>query len=128
MALYRYVAESTLDYCMRELLSPEGGYYCGQDADSGGIEGAYYLFTPDEVKKILGDDAGRHFCECYDITPEGNFHGSSIPNLPRQSLRRGRRSLWAARRPRDSHICLLRFSGAMCGRPSTSRRRRSAAG
>ena len=81
MALYRYVAESTLDYCMRELLSPEGGYYCGQDADSGGIEGAYYLFTPDEVKKILGDDAGRHFCECYDITPEGNFHGSSIPNL-----------------------------------------------
>lgn len=46
MALYRYVAEATLDYCMRELLSPAGGYYCAQDADSCGEEGAYYLFTP----------------------------------------------------------------------------------
>ena len=41
LALYRSVAENTLDYCMRELLSPEGGYYCGQDADSNGVEGAY---------------------------------------------------------------------------------------
>ena len=81
MALYRYVAEATLDYCMRELLSPGGGYYCAQDADSRGEEGAYYLFTPDEVRSVLGDDAGRHFCECYDITAEGNFHGRSIPNL-----------------------------------------------
>lgn len=81
MALYRTVAESTLDYCMRELLSPEGGYYCAQDADSNGVEGAYYLFTPQEVQTVLGDEAGRHFCECYDITQEGNFHGRSIPNL-----------------------------------------------
>ena len=81
MALYRYVAEATLDYCMRELLSPAGGYYCAQDADSRGEEGAYYLFTPEEVRSVLGEDAGRHFCECYDITPEGNFHGRSIPNL-----------------------------------------------
>lgn len=81
MALYRQVAESTLDYCLRELRSPEGGFYCGQDADSGGDEGAYYLFTPQEVKSLLGEDDGRHFCECYDITDEGNFHGRSIPNL-----------------------------------------------
>lgn len=81
MALYRSVAESTLDYCMRELLSPEGGYYCAQDADSDGVEGAYYLFTPQEVCTVLGADAGRHFCDCYDITAEGNFHGKSIPNL-----------------------------------------------
>ena len=81
MALWREAAESTLDYCLRELKSPEGGYYCGQDADSGGCEGAYYLFTPDEIKSVLGEDDGRHFCECYDITPEGNFHGKSIPNL-----------------------------------------------
>lgn len=81
MALYRYVAESTLDYCLRELKAPEGGFYCGQDADSGGVEGAYYLFTPEEVKAVIGEDAGRHFCNCYDITDEGNFHGKSIPNL-----------------------------------------------
>ena len=81
MALYRYVAEATLDYCMRELQSPGGGYFCAQDADGCGVEGAYYLFTPDEVCAVLGEDAGRHFCECYDITAEGNFHGRSIPNL-----------------------------------------------
>lgn len=81
MALYRQVAESTLDYCLSELRSEAGGFYCAQDADSGGEEGAYYLFTPQEIKRLLGEDDGRHFCECYDITEEGNLHGSSIPNL-----------------------------------------------
>ena len=81
MALYRAVAEDTLDYCLRELKGEEGGFFCGQDADSNGTEGAYYLFTPDEVAEVLGAEAGRHFCECYDITAEGNFHGKSIPNL-----------------------------------------------
>lgn len=81
LALYRQVAESCLDYCLRELRSPKNGFYCGQDADSEGIEGAYYLFTPEQVKEVLGEDEGRHFCQCYDITDEGNFHGKSIPNL-----------------------------------------------
>ena len=81
MALWRQVAEDTLDYCLRELKGDEGGFFCGQDADSNGAEGAYYLFTPDEVKQVLGEDAGRGFCECYDITAEGNFQGKSIPNL-----------------------------------------------
>lgn len=81
MALYRSVAESTLDYCLRELRGEEGGFYCAQDADSEGKEGAYYLFEPAEIKRILGEDDGRHFCECYDITDEGNFRGKSIPNL-----------------------------------------------
>lgn len=81
IALYRDVAESTLDYCLRELKAEGGGFFSAQDADSRGVEGAYYLFTPEEVKSVLGEDAGRHFCNCYDITPEGNFHGKSIPNL-----------------------------------------------
>jgi len=80
-ALYRRVAEQTLDYCLRELRDASGGFYAGQDADSGGEEGAFYLFTPEEIKAQLGEDDGRHFCECYDITAEGNFHGKSIPNL-----------------------------------------------
>lgn len=79
--LYRQVAEATLDFCLRELLSPEGGFCAALDADSEGVEGAYYLFTPAEVREVLGDDEGRHFCECYDITTEGNFNGRSIPNL-----------------------------------------------
>ena len=70
MALWRTVAEDTLDYCLRELKAADGGFFCGQDADSGGGEGAYYLFTPNEVKQVL-DDEGGHFCECYDITRGG---------------------------------------------------------
>ena len=81
LALYRSVAENTLDYCLRELKSPSGGFFAGQDADSEGQEGAYYLFTPAEVRSVLGEEEGRHFCECYDITDEGNFRGKSIPNL-----------------------------------------------
>ena len=81
MARWRDAAEQTLDYCLRELKAPDGGFYSGQDADSEGQEGAYYLFTPAEVEGVLGAEAGRHFCECYDITAEGNFEGKSIPNL-----------------------------------------------
>ena len=81
MALWRETAEQTLDYCLRELKAPGGGFYSAQDADSEGAEGAYYLFTPGEIADVLGAEAGRHFCECYDITEEGNFHGRSIPNL-----------------------------------------------
>ena len=81
MALWREVTEQTLDYCLRELKAPDGGFYSGQDADSEGQEGAYYLFTPEEITNVLGAEAGKHFCECYDITAEGNFQGKSIPNL-----------------------------------------------
>ena len=81
LALYRRVAEQTLDWCLRELRDDVGGFYAGQDADSGGEEGAYYLFTPEEAAGVLGAEAARGFCECYDITAEGNFHGRSIPNL-----------------------------------------------
>ena len=80
-ALYRRVAEETLDYCLRELSAPSGGFCSGQDADSEGEEGKRYLWTPELVQAVLGADEGRHFCECYDITPEGNFRGKSIPNL-----------------------------------------------
>lgn len=81
LPLYKEIAERTLDYCLRELKSPEGAYYSSQDADSDGVEGKYYLFTPDEVKSVMGEETGRHFCECYDILDEGNFHGKNIPNL-----------------------------------------------
>ena len=81
LPLWRQVAEDTLDYCLRELKDAAGGFCCGQDADSGGAEGAYYLFTPEEVLSVLGPEAGKPFCECYDITKEGNFEGKSIPNL-----------------------------------------------
>ena len=73
-------ANRTARYILRELSSVEGGYYCGQDADSEGVEGKYYVFTPEEVKAVLGEGDGEEFCRLYDITDSGNFEGKSIPN------------------------------------------------
>ncbi len=79
--LYEAVARQTLDFCLRELLHEEGGFFCAQDADSDGEEGAFYIFTQQEVLSVLGVEAGKAFCEAYDITNKGNFEGKNIPNL-----------------------------------------------
>ncbi len=79
--LYRNIAEKTADYVLREMTSPEGGFYSAQDADSEGEEGKYYLFTPDEITDLLGDEAGEAFNRHFGITAEGNFEGKNIPNL-----------------------------------------------
>lgn len=79
--LYRRVAESTLQYVLRELKDPLSGFYCGQDADSDGVEGKYYAFTPREIFRVLGDENGKKFCRWFGITDTGNFEGKSIPNL-----------------------------------------------
>ena len=81
MAYCRTVAVDTLDYCLRSLRHPDGGFFCGQDADVDAVEGAGCTFTLQEIETVLGADDGRHFAECYDITAEGNFNGKSIPNL-----------------------------------------------
>lgn len=78
---YKNIVKRTLDYVLRELRHPKGGFYCGQDADSGGGEGLYYLWTPEEVKNVLGEETGQQFCKRYDITQQGNFEGKTIPNL-----------------------------------------------
>jgi len=77
---YRKVAEQTANYLLREMTDPEGGFYSAQDADSEGEEGKYYLWTPDEVKKVLGKKLGDEFNRFFDITGKGNFEGKNIPN------------------------------------------------
>lgn len=79
--LYAEVAIRILRYVETELTDRQGGFYCGQDADSEGVEGKYYVFTPNEIGKILGKDAGETFCKSYGINVRGNFEGKSIPNL-----------------------------------------------
>jgi len=79
--LYLDIAEKTAAYILREMTSPEGGFYSAQDADSEGEEGKYYLFTPEEVVRVLGKKDGKAFCRYFDITPSGNFEGKSIPHL-----------------------------------------------
>lgn len=77
---YGDTVRHTADYILRELTDSRGGFYCGQDADSEGVEGKYYVFSPEEVTAVLGEAEGREFCSRYGITKEGNFEGKSIPN------------------------------------------------
>ena len=83
--IYGKITRRTLDYVLRELSGPQGGFCCGQDADSDGVEGKYYALIPDELAQALGGVDGLRFCQWYGITPEGNFEGKSIPNLLGQS-------------------------------------------
>lgn len=79
--IYRDVAEKTAAYVIGEMTSSEGGFYSAQDADSEGVEGKYYLFEPDEIIGVIGEEAGKAFNQYFDITEGGNFEGKSIPNL-----------------------------------------------
>lgn len=85
-AIYRDAATKTAEYVMRELTAPQGGFYCAQDADSDGVEGKYYVFEEQEIKKLLGEKVGEAFCHYYDITQKGNFEGKSIPNVLQQGV------------------------------------------
>ena len=78
--VYLNTAKETADYVLREMASPEGGFYSAQDADSEGVEGKFYTFSLDEILNVLGD-GGQHFAEVFDITADGNFEGVNIPNL-----------------------------------------------
>ncbi len=66
------MASNLLEFVVQELTAPEGGFYCGLDADSEGREGACYVWRKSEIEQILGDDA-RLFCDQYGVTEKGNF-------------------------------------------------------
>jgi uncharacterized protein YyaL (SSP411 family) len=70
--LYPQVVNETIDFAVRELLSPEGGFYSALDADSEGVEGKFYIFDKEEIQAILGSEA-ELFCIYYHITDEGNW-------------------------------------------------------
>jgi hypothetical protein len=69
--LYKDTAEEILTYVMRDMTSGEGGFYSAEDADSEGEEGKFYLWTIDEIKTILGEDADI-FIKFYNVKEEGN--------------------------------------------------------
>jgi len=74
---YLDVLQKTLDFVLREMTSPEGGFYSAYDADSEGVEGKFYVWTKHEIKEILGSDADI-FCLYFDVTDGGNWEGNSI--------------------------------------------------
>ncbi|MDE7063526.1 MAG: hypothetical protein K2O73_09830, partial [Lachnospiraceae bacterium] len=91
---YADTARRTIDYILSELTDDDGGFYCGQDADSDGVEGKYYVFRPDEIIHVLGAEDGAAFCRLYDITENGSLEGEGNPNLI------GKEEGWAADDPR----------------------------
>lgn len=78
------VVRQTLDYLLRDMTDPLGGFYSSEDADSDGEEGAFYLWTPDQIEAALGPGSGSAtFCRVYDVTETGNFEGRNILNRSR---------------------------------------------
>lgn len=78
---FKAVAEKTAAFILSEMSSPDGGFYSAFDADSDGVEGKFYVFTPAEIISVLGNETGREFNQYFNISEAGNFEGKSIPNL-----------------------------------------------
>ena len=132
--LYRRVVEETLDYVVGEMTHPQGGFYSAQDADSEGEEGKFFVWTPEQVKSVLGEEEGKIFCGYFDITTRGNFEGKSILNVKldpgsaasaarmdeetfQEIIQRGRQRLFKAResrtRPGRDEKVLTAWNGLM---------------
>lgn len=76
--LFRSIAEATLDYVLREMTDPLGGFYSTQDADSEGVEGKYYVWTPQEIAEVVGEESAQIVNGYFSVTAEGNFDGRNI--------------------------------------------------
>jgi uncharacterized protein YyaL (SSP411 family) len=72
-----------LEYVMRDLAHPDGGFYSAEDADSEGEEGTFYVWRYGEIMAVLGPEAGKDFCSAFEVEPAGNWEGQSILRRPR---------------------------------------------
>lgn len=115
-SLYRRVVEETLDYVVREMAGPEGGFFASQDADSPDGEGAFYLWTPEEITAVLGPEDGARACAYFGVVESG----ANVLYQPYTSeefaakigiteyedwFARIREKLFAARERREKPIC-----------------------
>jgi uncharacterized protein YyaL (SSP411 family) len=103
---YRRVSEETLDWALREMRGPEGGFYSALDADSEGEEGRFYVWTADEIGAVLGAGAAA-IMDFYGVSEAGNFEGRSVLHLAGgasapepEGLAESRRALHEARAQR----------------------------
>jgi uncharacterized protein YyaL (SSP411 family) len=118
---YRRICEETLDWMLREMRGPEGGFYSALDADSEGEEGRFYVWTPDQIRDALAaaEDPANPNCinfttqqvvklmQFYGITEQGNFEGANVLHLAGgaeapepEGLAEARRALFEARAQR----------------------------
>jgi uncharacterized protein YyaL (SSP411 family) len=103
---YRRICTETLDWALREMRGPEGAFYSALDADSEGEEGRYYVWTPAEIRAVVGDQA-EEVIDYYGVSERGNFEGRNVLHVPAgaeatppQSLPETRRALYEARSKR----------------------------
>jgi uncharacterized protein len=75
---HRAVAEATLDYLLREMRAPEGGFASAQDADSPGGEGAFFVWRPEHLAALLDPAEAAAITVRYGVRPAGNFEGATI--------------------------------------------------
>ncbi len=86
---YEQVAEEIFTYVLRDMTSPDGGFYSAEDADSEGHEGKFYVWSNEELVTVLGADDAALFAAAYNCSADGNFHdeasgsqtGENIPHL-----------------------------------------------
>ncbi|HWC08923.1 MAG TPA: thioredoxin domain-containing protein, partial [Solirubrobacterales bacterium] len=105
---YRRVCEETLDWMLREMRGPEGGFYSALDADSEGEEGRFYVWTPEQIRAALDSEAdAERLMEFYGVGERGNFEGANILHLaggaasePPPGLDAARQALYEARAKR----------------------------
>ena len=84
--LSRRIATETLDFILREMTSPPGGFYAAWDADSEGVEGKYYVWGQEEVAGVVGPEAAPLVLAALGVTPAGNFEGANILTRPRSRV------------------------------------------
>jgi uncharacterized protein YyaL (SSP411 family) len=128
-------ARAVLDYVLRDMTGPGGAFHSAEDADSEGVEGRFYVWTPAEVEAVLGRADGALACRFFGVTSEGNFEGgASVPCVPEpleafarregaepaeveSRLARARRALFEARarrvRPRRDDKVLTAWNALM---------------
>jgi uncharacterized protein len=89
---YRRVCEETLDWVLREMRGPEGGFYSALDADSEGEEGKFYVWTPDQIREVLEEPSDPNcinfytqqmdkLMQFYGVSEQGNFEGANVLHL-----------------------------------------------
>ena len=101
---FRTITGEILDYIIREMLDPRGGFYSTQDADSESEEGKFFVWTGGEIRRALADTA-ETFMEAYGVKPGGNWESKNILELvgdldQRPALAEARRKLFEAREQR----------------------------
>ncbi len=121
--LFRAVVEETLDYVVREMTDPAGGFYATQSAETEGEEGKFFAWSAEEIEAVLGEGADR-FAALYGVTSRGNFEGKNVLAFSgtwedRQALAEARRRLFEAReqrvRPERDEKVLTSWNGLMLG-------------